>query len=552
MKYDDLIKQLGELGPYQVRVYILTCLPVIAVSMQTLIPVFILAVPQHRCHNPPWTNSTYTVQDVLLDPINATLPRDTEGQDRETEGLGLEQCQIRVPIQVLDGGEGQVQDPALYTFRPCHHWTYDQSNFQNTVVTQMDLVCRRSSLRSHANMIYMGGFLVGSIVFGILADIKGRKPSLMMAVTLHVVTSVLVLFSPNYVTFVVCRFLTGVSNMGIMLSAFVLGMELVGRQWRTVAGVSINFFWCAGMLLLDLMAYGIRDWKHLQLAASCYAVLFLPLWWLLPESSRWLMSKGRLEEARVILTKIAESNKKEIPDDAFNEPDKDEDQGTITDIFLHPVLAFRFAVVFLNWLVVNLVYYGLTLNVGSLGGSIYLNFALNGLVETLGNIATLGALPRLGRKRFYSLAMLFSAAACLCCMIPALASSSAPGWIIVLLSNVGKFCITGGYSTIYVFSAELFPTGLRNSVLGSCSMVARVGAMMAPYVADLSLVVAGAVGASLPFLVFGASGLLAGLLALALPETLNMALPETVQDAVEFGKSEIIFDYTSNIIYDYK
>ena len=58
-------------------------------------------------------------------------------------------------------------------------------------------------------------------------------------------------------------------------------------------------------------------------------------------------------------------------------------------------------------------------------------------------------------------------------------------WVGIVLSNIGKFGATGGFSTIYVFTAELFPTNLRNSVVGTSSMVARIGGIISPYIADL-------------------------------------------------------------------
>ena len=61
---------------------------------------------------------------------------------------------------------------------------------------------------------------------------------------------------------------------------FVLsGVELVGRKMRPVTGNLIQFFWCFGMMVLDAVAYAIRDWSKLQLAMSCYAAVFLLLWW---------------------------------------------------------------------------------------------------------------------------------------------------------------------------------------------------------------------------------------------------------------------------------
>jgi uncharacterized membrane protein len=50
--------------------------------------------------------------------------------------------------------------------------------------------------------------------------------------------------------------------------------------------------------------------------------------------------------------------------------------------------------------------------------------------------------------------------------------------LIVFLA--GKFAITIAFTVIYVFTAELFPTELRHSMLGTCSMVGRIGSIIAP------------------------------------------------------------------------
>jgi hypothetical protein len=50
--------------------------------------------------------------------------------------------------------------------------------------------------------------------------------------------------------------------------------------------------------------------------------------------------------------------------------------------------------------------------------------------------------------------------------------------LIVFLA--GKFAITIAFTVVYVFTAELFPTELRHTMLGTCSMVGRVGSIIAP------------------------------------------------------------------------
>ena len=50
---------------------------------------------------------------------------------------------------------------------------------------------------------------------------------------------------------------------------------------------------------------------------------------------------------------------------------------------------------------------------------------------------------------------------------------------------IGKIGASAGFSMVYQYSAELFPTVVRNAGMGSSSCMARIGGMIAPYVADL-------------------------------------------------------------------
>ncbi|KAK7105610.1 hypothetical protein V1264_016969 [Littorina saxatilis] len=67
-------------------------------------------------------------------------------------------------------------------------------------------------------------------------------------------------------------------------------------------------------------------------------------------------------------------------------------------MFTNPTTLIRTLIIFVNWVVVTMVYYGLSLNVGSLGGSIYLNNFLSSLAELIGYCVALAGLGRLGRK----------------------------------------------------------------------------------------------------------------------------------------------------------
>lgn len=55
-------------------------------------------------------------------------------------------------------------------------------------------------------------------------------------------------------------------------------------------------------------------------------------------------------------------------------------------------------------------------------------------------------------------------------------------WLTIVLAMLGKLAITSSYGTVYVFSTEQFPTVIRNAGLGACSMSARIGGILAPYI----------------------------------------------------------------------
>ena len=72
---------------------------------------------------------------------------------------------------------------------------------------------------------------------------------------------------------------------------------------------------------------------------------------IIPESPRWLLSKGKLEEATRIITKLAEVNGKQLPDRIISsfESDIGKTKGRVWQLFSTRVLAFRTIVIIINW-----------------------------------------------------------------------------------------------------------------------------------------------------------------------------------------------------------
>merc|ERR1719233_176669 len=105
----------------------------------------------------------------------------------------------------------------------------------------------------------------------------------------------------------------------------------------------------------------------------------------------------------------------------------------------------------------------------------------------------------------------------------------------VILTLCGKFGVSSALAVMFVYTAELFPTNMRNTALGTCSLFARIGGMLAPQVVSLGSLYF----AALPLVIMGVLSLLGGVLILALlPETLGKPLPETVADALDLEKPQ--------------
>ncbi|XP_067674285.1 organic cation transporter protein-like isoform X1 [Haliotis asinina] len=528
LHFDEILSHLGEFGRYQKLVYFLLCLSAISCGIRMVLSVFIQKTPAHRCAIPGYENDTYEIQsDYHARLINLTIPLSDKDDDQV-----YDKCHI---YQVSDN----------MTKVACDKWVYSTEIIQNSAVTEMDMVCEAALDTSHAQMIFTAGYLFGVFILGIVSDKVGRKKTLYFAIILSLAGGLGLAWAPNFIVYCVIRFVNGFAMGGVFPITFVMSVEMVGPSKRALIGISIEYFFALGFVVLAGMAYLIRDWRYLDIAVSAPSALFLLYWCCIPESPRWLISEGRHKHAEKIISTAAKMNNVTLPDRCFQHiPNKqkesthtDTTKASVVDMFRSPALLIRSAIIFLNWMVVSMVYYGLSLNTDNLGaGSLYVNFLISGLVEFPAYTISILLLSKVGRRVIHCASMILGGLSCLLTTVTILCLDKDHQWATVLLAMIGKLGAAGGFAIIYVFSAELFPTVVRNSAMGASGSWARVGGMIAPYIADLGKIVTGDIGHVLPLIIFGTASVVAGLLALFLPETLHRCLPETIEDGENFGR----------------
>jgi len=389
-------------------------------------------------------------------------------------------------------------------------------------------------------------FISGAGIFGHLSDSSlGRKGSLTVVCALNTLFGCLTALSPNYWIYALLRLLTGFSSGGVGLTAFVLATEPIGPTKRGMAGMSTFYLFSGGIAVLSGIAYIFQSWRYLYIASSIpsflYIILVLPF---ISESPRWYLVRGKVTEAMKLMSAIASSNGKHLPDGVFLALDdeapskKTQDSGhditlmayknenlenkgalvgSIVDVIRSPITRVRlFLAVALNFLT-SVVYYGLSLNVVNLETNLYLNVMLNSVAEMPAFTITAVLLDRFGRKPLTVATMWFSG---LFCLIGSLVGNVGAWKVVRMVCGiVGIFGMAGTYNLLFIYTAELFPTVVRNAALGCTTQAAQMGAILAPFVVVL--------GGGLPFAAFAACGILGGMFAFYLPETMNQPLYDT-------------------------
>ncbi|XP_068716131.1 organic cation transporter-like protein isoform X2 [Montipora foliosa] len=320
-------------------------------------------------------------------------------------------------------------------------------------------------------------------------------------------------------------------------------------EWRLVCSKSSLGFltnsimflgWFVGNIVFGLLSdkYGRRKVLFLSSSLVCwvaFASSFVPWYWLYT-CLRFIIGFG-LGGAIVCLFIMATE---------YVGPDHRAMAGTFTWFFWTGALMFIALlaylirdwrklsmitsapglILFVFWMFVNAqVYFGVSLGSVMLGGNIYLNFFLTSLVEIPGNAFAIYSMNRWGRKKVVVIGLVVAAIANLIVtFIPGDGENS--GFVAgrIIFAMVGKFSVMNSFDAIFVFSAELFPTVIRNLGLGTSSAAGRLGAITSPFVIWLSTYMN-----QLPYIIMAVDAFVAGVLCMLLPETNNEPTAETLE-----------------------
>ncbi|XP_006149908.1 solute carrier family 22 member 11 [Tupaia chinensis] len=527
MAFEELLEKAGGAGLFQTLHVITICFPSIFLPAHMLLENFSAAIPGHRCWVHMLDNSSEVPTNLTPKALLAvSIPPGPNQEPDQCRRFRQPQWQLLDPNATATNWSEAATEPCV------DGWVYDHGTFTSTIVTKWDLVCDSQGLKPLAQSIFMSGGLVGTFIWGLLSNRFGRRPMVIWSLLQVAVSGTVTIFAPNFVIYCGLRFASAFGLAGFIMASVTLVMEWIATRRRTVAMTILGCIFGTGQLVLAGLAFVLRDWRALQLAVSVpFFVFFLIFWWM-AESARWLIIMGKPDQALLELQKVARINghkeaKKTLTIEVLTtcmeeEVASSKAQQSVWELFRLPVLRRRTSVLVVVHFSLMISYYGMVLDLQSLGRDIFLLQALFGAIDLLSRAATSLVFRFMGRR----LTMAGFQALAGCCILANLLVPQDLQTLRVAFAVLGRGCFGINLTCITLYMAELFPTSLRLMANGFLTSVGRLGAMMGPLLRMTRQAMP-----LLPPLSYGIIPMVSSLAVLLfLPETKGLSLPDTIQD----------------------
>jgi len=346
-------------------------------------------------------------------------------------------------------------------------------------------------------MISVGylGQIVGALFFGWLAERIGRTKSVACAMAIDGIMSLCCAFSGNFLQLAIFRTIQGCGLGGEVPVAAAYINELCEARGRGRFVMLYETIFPCGVLgasLLGILLVPRFGWQSMFIVGGIPALIIAGLVWRLPESPRWLIGKGRLDEAEGIVAQVEAATPNRIEPAAKKfDPTTGAISKTRWREVLSPFYRRRTIIVWVLWASTYFVYYGIGTWLPSLYRTVYhlsISDALKwGSVANILQviIVAISALfvDRLGRKLWFG--MSFGVSAVLMVAL-ALSGAKTPESVVILGSLT--FAVLGSNATmLYLYTPEIYPTRMRAAGTGLATSFLRAASAAGPFLVGFVL-----------------------------------------------------------------
>ncbi|MBK8462344.1 MAG: MFS transporter [Nigerium sp.] len=370
------------------------------------------------------------------------------------------------------------------------------------------------------------GMALGASLGGLLADRIGRRQVFALTLLVYGIATGASALVGSVAALIALRFFVGLGLGAELPVASTLVSEYAPRKIRGRMVVALEAFWAIGWAMAALLGYLLvpaneNGWRWalaVGIIPTLYAVVVR---FGLPESVRFLESKGRFDEAEASVRAFEEASGVE-PVPSPNVTPAPKQRGTVS--IWSEELRSRTIGLWAVWFCINLSYYGAFIWIPSLlvGRGFPLVKSLEfTLIITLaqipGYIVAAWLIEVWGRRITLSAFLAGSAVA-------ASAFGFADSATLILITGcLLSFFNLGAWGALYAVGPEMYPTNIRGTGTGAAAAFGRIASMIAPLLVPIML---GAGGMVLVFGVFGVAFLIGAGAALFLPERAGTELAD--------------------------
>jgi putative MFS transporter len=333
------------------------------------------------------------------------------------------------------------------------------------------------------------GQLIGALLFGWLAERNGRMTAMIWSIALFSVMSLVCALAWNYSSLLVFRIIQGIGLGGEVPVAAVFISELAKARGRGRFVLLYELVFPIGLVAASLAGLWIvphLGWQYMFVVGALPGLLALVLRRLIPESPRWLATRGRYAEAesamKEIETAVATATGHPLPAAKPSIPVVQK-PASLADLFGQLYLR-RTLVVWVIWFTAYFVNYGLSIWLPTVYRTVFklpldqsLRYGL--ITQAAGLIGTLIcalAIDGVGRRLWFAVS--FAAAAI---ALGALAAYPAPTAEQVLTCmTIAYFFVSTINIGVYLYTPELYPTRVRALGVGTATAWLRFASMLGP------------------------------------------------------------------------
>ncbi|PNI73987.1 SLC22A14 isoform 5 [Pan troglodytes] len=305
-KFANLLDAVGEFGTFQQRLVALTFIPSIMSAFFMFADHFVFTAQKPYCN----TSWILAVGPHLseAEQLNLTIPQAPNGS--------FLTCLMYLPVPWnLDS----IIQFGLNDTDTCQDgWIYPDAK-KRSLINEFDLVCGMETKKDTAQIMFMAGLLIGSLIFGLITDKMGRYPAILLSLLGLIIFGFGTAFVNSFHLYLFFRFGISQSVVGYAISSISLATEWLVGEHRAHAIILEHCFFAVGAMLLTGIAYSLPHWRLLFLVGGILVIPLISYIWILPESPRWLMMKGKVKEAKQVLCYAASVNKKTIPSNLLDE-----------------------------------------------------------------------------------------------------------------------------------------------------------------------------------------------------------------------------------------